>query len=423
MTTFWSLTAIMMLLALVFVIPPLWRQRQVVGVERVALNTQVIKDQLEELNADLAAGKLGQEDYDDARQDLERELLDNVAAEEAAGSGASGGRWMGLLLAVFIPAAAFFIYQQIGTQAIIPRLAAGPSSATVPQQSAVDEQTMESVVTKLAERMQQNPDNLEGWLLLGRSYASMSRFSEAVDAYERAWKLAGDNADVLSDYADVLVMASDGQFTARVGELLNKAVAADPGHIKARWLRGHWYFQQADYAAAITDWQQVAAGLPPGNKNLVIISEQIEAAQSRLGKDGESVPAVASAAPPATSVAAPAAAGSGIEVRVTLDESLLARAAPNDTLFIFARPVSGARMPLAIVRKQVSDLPVTVTLNDSMAMTPAMVLSKFDQVTVGARVSKSGQAMPASGDLQGVVTPVSTSAADSVDLLIDQVIP
>jgi cytochrome c-type biogenesis protein CcmH len=116
------------------------------------------------------------------------------------------------------------------------------------------------------------------------------------------------------------------------------------------------------------------------------------------------------------------ASGGSIQVHVALAPALAAKASPDDTVFIFARAVQGPRMPLAIVRKRVADLPADVTLDDSMAMSPAMVLSKFAEVTVGARVSKSGQAMPSSGDLQGAVSPVKTDGAE-VAVTIDQVVP
>jgi cytochrome c-type biogenesis protein CcmH len=419
MTTFWSLAAVLLLLSLLFVIPPLWRRRAGGGVERVALNIQVIKDQLAELDVDLAAGKLGQSDYAAARADLERELLDNTTAAESHGDSDSGGRWIGLVLAIAIPVAALLIYQQIGTSQIIPRLAAGP--ATAPAEKRVDGQTMESVVAKLAERMQEHPDNVEGWLLLGRSYASMSRFTEAVNAYERAAALAGEDAGVLSDYANVLIMASGGQFTPRAGELLDRAVAADPAHVKARWLRGHWRFRRSDYRGAIDDWQTLVQALPPGDEKVATIMQQIDAARIRLdGSAGELATTSKPTAPAASADAASAVAA--IKVQVSLDPALKDKAADDDTVFIFARAAQGPRMPLAIVRKRVVDLPVSVTLDDSLAMSPAMVLSKFKQVVVGARISKSGQASAASGDLQGLVSPVDTRGGE-VSLLIDSVVP
>ncbi|MGD8312383.1 MAG: c-type cytochrome biogenesis protein CcmI, partial [Gammaproteobacteria bacterium] len=216
-------------------------------------------------------------------------------------------------------------------------------------------------------------------------------------------------------------MARGGRFSDEAGVLLEKALAGDPDNVKALWLMGHWKNQQAAYEEALGYWQRAAKLLPQTGEDARIIAEQIASVQRQLGLPvAETVPTAAAGAPAA---AAPPATAAAIQVSVTLDPALAAQADPGDTVFIFARAESGPRMPLAIVRKQVVDLPVTVTLDDSLAMSPAMVISKFDRVTVGARISKSGNAMPASGDLQGTVSPVATRDAAAVELTIDSRVP
>jgi cytochrome c-type biogenesis protein CcmH len=211
--------------------------------------------------------------------------------------------------------------------------------------------------------------------------------------------------------------------------LLEKALAGDPDNIKALWLMGHWKNQQAAYREALDYWQRAAALLPETGKDAEIIAEQIAQARQQLGlpvEEAMQTAAASTTATPVTADTAPAGAaetGATIEVSVSLDPELAAQAAPEDTVFIFARAAAGPRMPLAIVRKQVRELPVTVTLDDSLAMSPAMVLSRFEQVTVGARISKSGNAMPQSGDLQGTVTPVTTRDAAAIELTIDSRVP
>jgi cytochrome c-type biogenesis protein CcmH len=422
MSTFWSLAIILLVVALLFVIPPLLRnpRRGSAGINTV--NIRVIRDQIEELRADMVAGKLDENAYAEARHDLERELLDDVGSEQEAGSVAGGkGRWLVLVLVVVVPAMAVAIYRQIGAEPVIERLQVAQSEVRAAPDAGQQRHSIEEMVAKLAQRMQQDPDNLEGWMLLGRSYASMNRLDDAAAAYGRAAQLAPDNADVLSSYADVLVGISDGQFTDDVQQMLDKAVAVSPQHIKSRWLRGHGRFTHADYNGAVDDWLVAMAGLPDGDKNRAIIEGQIREAKRRLGEPMDDTVAMAGAsateAPPASDGAA------SVQVEVSLDPGLASQAAPGDTVFIFARALQGPRMPLAIVRKQVSDLPVTVTLDDSLAMSPAMVLSKFAQVAVGARISKSGQAMPSSGDLQGTLSPVSTSGGAVSKVTISEVVP
>ncbi len=413
MTAFWISAAAMMLAALLFAVLPLVRGRQRPNVDQDQLNIAVVKEQLRELQADLDAGKLDRTAYTAARDDLERELLNQLeTGTNGTPAVPRSGRWAIGLFVVVVPALAVLTYLQLGTVDFHERQL---SSAAQPAADA-DGHPLAAMVAKLAERMREQPDQLEGWLLLGRSYAALNQFGNALDAYAEARRIAGDQPQLLIDSADMLVMANGGQFTDEVGALLERALAMQPDNPKGLWLKGHWKYRNNDIQAAIDNWKKAAALLPPGSENAMAINQQIRQAQNALGTpDGE---ALATAAPDSDEAQDGAGA---IEVMVRLDPALSAQAMPGDTVFIFARAVQGPRMPLAIVRKQVADLPLSVTLDDSLAMSPAMVLSGFDEVAVGARVSKSGNAMAQSGDLQGMTSPVQQGA--SVEVIIDQAIP
>jgi cytochrome c-type biogenesis protein CcmH len=429
MTMFWSLAAGMMLLALVFTVPPLLRSRKRLDVSQDDLNTAVIKAQLAELEADLQAGRLDQTQYAAARKDLERELLyDLDRPEEAPGNPTTrSGRWAALLLLPALPVCAVLLYQQLGSEPIIEMLQ--QTAASRPPAAQGQRHSIEQMVAQLAERLRREPDNLQGWVLLAKSYVSMGRHADAVKAYANVRRLSGDQPALLADYADALVMANGGQFTDQAGALLGKALELDPENLKALWLIGHWKYAEGDYAEALEYWQRAAAKLPPGGEDARVIAQQISQVQSRLGISGTPPLLTAQAASQTATDTAPAKSDSpsggaaSITVQVALDPGLSDAAAPEDTLFVFARAAQGPRMPLAIVRKQVKDLPVTITLDDSLAMSPAMTLSKFGEVTVGARISKSGNAMPQSGDLQGTVSPVATQGAQPVQLTIDSRVP
>jgi cytochrome c-type biogenesis protein CcmH len=409
--------------ALLFTLPWILRPGRQLETDLDAVNTEVIKAQLAELEADLNSRRIDQAQYLAAREDLERELLADLS-DSTAGAGASvkvrSGRWAALVLMLLIPGVTIGLYQVIGTQEIIPLLAKGaPQPAPTPGPPGAH--SLEEMVERLAERLIQDPENAEGWMMLGRSYTSLQRFVDAAAAYATAHRLVGDNPGLLADYADALVMANDREFTDQAGALLLKALDTEPRNVKALWLAGHWKSQQEDYAGAVDYWQRAAAQLPPDGEDARVIARQISQARERLA------PGVVVEAPApdreATSSAPAAAADKAISVSVSLDPQVAAGAAAEDTVFIFARAVSGPRMPLAIVRKQVSDLPLTVTLDDSTAMAPSMKLSNFAEVAVGARISKSGTAMPQSGDLQGLVTPVVPGAAGVIELNIDSRIP
>lgn len=419
MTVFWSLAAIMVMVALLFVLPPLLRNRELSTVSRDDLNTNVIREQFAELDADLANGKLDKAQYEAARKDIERELLYDLGTtgNEPADKPERSGRWITLLIIPAIPLCAVLLYQLMGSAELIDRIQQARISQTQPaQQPSQSPGSIEDMVAKLAERLQQQPDDLKGWVMLARSYAIMKRYSESEAAYATALRLGGENADLLTDYADAMVMADGGAFNDESAALLTRALELEPDNLKGLWLAGHWKNQSGAYQEALDYWQRAAAQLPPDSKDVAVITEQISELQSKLGIQPEPVPSTAVAA-------ADTGQGASLTVQVTLDPSVAAAAAPQDTVFIFARAAQGPRMPLAIVRTQVKDLPATVTLDDSMAMTPQMVLSNFEQVTVGARVSKTGNAMPVSGDLQGMVSPIDTQTSEPIRVTIDSTVP
>ncbi len=417
-TVFWLSAASMSVIALLFAIVPLLRSRTDTSVSRQLLNTALIKEQLNELQADLEAGKLEPDAYQAARHDLERELLNDTATgTEAEPQAQRSGRWAIGVFGLLIPALAVFLYLQLGAAPLLEQ----PARAPVAQKPAQEDpaHSLQEMVQKLAARLEEEPDNAEGWVMLGRSYAALDRYQEADNAYAQARRIAGDHPQLLVDSADIMVMANGGRFTPEAAELLERALQVQPQNAKGLWLMGHYKYQGEDFQSAVDYWQRAAAQLPPDSEDTRAIRQQIEQAESRLLAAGGSL------APAAETRTAPAAdaAAKAVEVSVRLDPALSAQASAQDTVFIFARAAQGPRMPLAIVRKRVAELPVTVTLDDSLAMSPAMVLSNFDAVTVGARVSKSGNAMPQSGDLQGSVTPVQVQAGASVEVVINEVTP
>jgi cytochrome c-type biogenesis protein CcmH len=434
MTVFWGLVTVMIIIALLFTVPWLLRAGRSAKTrpDLDALNTEIIKAQLAELEADLKMGRLDENQYAAARRDLERELLDDLspAGSAATTKPAHSGQWAVVLLVVAIPLMAVALYQQLGSKQIIPLLEQRGASTTAasgtPGKHEMGEQSLEHMVDVLAERLKDKPDDLRGWVLLARSYETLNRYTDALGAYRNARRLSGDNPEVLADYADALVMANGGRFNDEAGEVLQKAVEAQPDNVKALWLIGHWKNQQGAYTEAITYWQRAAALLPAGSQDTAIIAQQISQLQQRLGITPTAPVAIATPSPavaPATAGGGTADAGQAITVTVALDPALTAQAAPESTVFIFARAVQGPRMPLAIIRRQVKDLPVTVTLDDSLAMSPAMTLSKFDQVMIGARISASGNAMPQSGDLEGSQSPVSVTSPGTVSITIDRKVP
>lgn len=282
-------------------------------------------------------------------------------------------------------------------------VAAGmPGGAQKPPHATSQEQ-IASMADQLAERMKGTPNDAEGWAMLARSYSVLGRHPEALVAYEKAVQLRQDDPNLLADYADSLAVKNGRQLAGEPMKWVQAALKIDPQTPKALALAGTHAFDQKDYAGAVRYWELLLATAPADNNFVQQVRSGLAEARQLGG-----LPAKA-AEPPA----APAAgAGASVRGTVSLSPALAKLASPDDTVFIYARAAEGGmRMPLAIQRHQVKDLPVAFTLDDSSSMSPAARLSGVQQVIVSARVSKSGQAMPTPGDLTGQTAAVAVGAS------------
>lgn len=325
-----------------------------------------------------------------------------VAAAEGAEAPAKPSKALLGSLAVLMLAVAVGGYTWLGAP---EHLALSPESARQAQQAPTPQQ-IDAMLEKLAKHLQEKPDDVAGWSLLARSYVSLGRVAEAEDAFKKALAVQPDNPDLLADYADLLASKTgslDGEPTA----LVMRALKADPNHLKALALAGTVAFNQKEYKAAVIAWEKALQAAPPDHPFAPLLRDGVAQAR-QLGNlpAGATAAAKPQAADGGKAVAATGAAR--VSGTVSLAPALAAKASPDDTVFVFARAAGeGApRMPLAILRKQVRDLPFEFSLDDSLAMSPAAKLSSTPRVIVGARISKSGSATPQSGDLLGTVGPV-----------------
>ena len=419
MMQFIAIAAVMAMVAVAWVLPVLLRGRKVaVSVQQRASNLAILKDQLAELDQDLAAGALPQQQYQQAREDLERraieETRDSVAPAVAAPAPA---RWTAAALALFIPLCAAALYWQFGTpDGLAP-------TAETHGGGKVTSQDVETMVAKLAARLEQTPDDAKGWSMLGRSYLYLRRPADAVTAYERALALQKNDADLLADYADALALAQGKQIEGKPLQIIERALKIDPTQWKALAMAGSAAFERKDYRKAVAYWEKLQERAEPGSDFAREVAANIEEARELGGITvaAKTVPAVKPAANPEAKPQAQSA-GASVDGSVTLSRELAGKAAPTDTVFVFARPAEGPRMPLAILRFQVKDLPVKFNLDDSLAMSPAAKLSNYADVVIGARVSKAGSATPQPGDLQGTSKPLKVGSR-GVTVVIDQLVP
>lgn len=378
-------------LVLALVLPALLRRRPERSTAvRDELNAAIYRDQLRELDNDLAAGILGAAAHGQARLELQRRLLEDAdephretPAPEARRSGLTAG-----VIGVMVPLAAVGLYVLLGTPAALSPDARAP----------VTQEQVVGMVEKLRARLEQKPDDAKGWLMLARSYLVLGRYAEAVGAFERAGAVVDADASLLAQYAEALARAADGKLAGKPAATVERALKIDPDNVHALVLAGGAAFEKEDYAGAISYWERVQSRLPQGSD------------------EGQALGASIARAREASTGAATAVRGV-----VTLGPGLGDKVAPEDTVYVLARSIDGARMPLAVVRARVADLPFSYTLDDSTAMSPAATLSAAGEVRVEARVSRSGEPGLKPGDLHGASGAVKPGSRD-VRVVIDQVV-
>jgi cytochrome c-type biogenesis protein CcmH len=389
--------------ALLFLLPPMLRGAgREAEEEQAAAALAVLREQLAELDAERAAGRIDADTYARSREELERRALEEgEAADAAAGAQRRGpARGWALGLALAVPVLAVSGYLAFGEpDALDPQQVAG-------QQGFSREQVAE-MVGRLEARLQQEPDNAEGWAMLARTYTVLQEFPKAAVAYERLAGLTPNDADVFADWADVTA-AVEGTVAGKADTLVAKALAIDPEHAKARAMAGTAAYQRGDYAAAAAHWEHILARLPAADEPLVQgVRASINEARGKAG-----LPPLPEASPAA---AAPAGA-LRLSGRLEIAPALRAQLAPEDAVFVFARKPQGGP-PLAALRFKGSELPLAFSFEQATMMGGGEVPPT---VVVGARVSKSGTATAGKGDLEGSLANVAADAS-GVTLVIDRV--
>jgi cytochrome c-type biogenesis protein CcmH len=352
-----------------------------------------------------------------------RLLEDTSAQDDPAAKQEKPALWTAVIVAVALPIAAMGIYLWVGEpEALNPLAVKSPEKA--------DQVELAKMAENLAAKLNEKPDNLQGWVMLGRTYRTLENFDAAVSAYDRALKLSADD-DLKLERVEVLAMKSRGNFEGEPWNVIREILQRDPQNYGALLMAGSASYSHEKYADALKYWQQARQPLAADNPDVPSLDEAIESVQKKLGLPAS--PKVATAPAQSTTQATTQAskpgadkgtsANSGLTVtgQVSMAQALQGKAKPSDVVFIYATPANGERMPLAIFKTTVSQLPLAFTLDDTTAMTPERKLSSAGEVLVKVRVSKSGNAMPQSGDLSGTLGPVKVGAKGLVLEIKDQI--
>jgi cytochrome c-type biogenesis protein CcmH len=308
-----------------------------------------------------------------------------------------------LLIALVLPLGTGALYLLVGTPAALNGVTAEAAAPI----------SMQQALTELRAHLQQQPDDLQGWMLLAQTSSMLRQPGEARDAFDQVLKLAPNNAEAMVGWAENDSMTrSDHRIEGRALELLKRAVQLHPDSQRGLWLLGIGNFQRGEYREAAATWRLLQPQLEPGSNVAKAVAKQIAVADARAG----GAPAGAS-----SSAAAAAPQGAALQVQVALAPALKGKLAPGDALFVYARAENGPPMPLAVAKLDPAQLPITVTLTDAMAMTPAFKLSSVERVFVGARISHSGQPVAQPGDLEGDAGVIAVDRKTPVKISIDKV--
>lgn len=400
---FYLFAAALVIVTLVLLLPPLLRGRKTTpdADRQRAANLTVLRGQMAELEQERSEGLLAEADFEQAKRELQRRLLEEVGPAAAPVAGQNDklrSRPTAIALLVLLPVLAALGYWTLGTPKALDPLATTRANDITPEQ-------IDQMVAKLAARLEANPDDIQGWAMLAKSYKALGRAQDAANVYGRIEARIGDNPALLVDYADALAMLAGGNLAGKPLALVEQALQLDPQNLFALWLAGTAAFDKKDFTKAIAYWERALSVLPPDAPDRQVLSEGIAEAKRQAGSKAESK-------------ADPRRAVGG---RVELAPALKEQAAADDTVFIFARPLEGSRFPLAVAKLRVADLPYDFVLDDSMAMMAEQQLSSQKQVIVEARISRAGNAIAKAGDLQS--KPVTASVGErKLKLRIDQVV-
>lgn len=412
---FGALVVVLIIVCVLFLIIPILKAPSSQdSLARDQQNINIAREKKTVLVNQLDEGEMTQEEYESALSDLEASLALDLERQQSLESNVEGGQWAVYLIAVMVPVISIFMYIQLGEYRVIedpslenPREAVAESPHGQGSNPSIGE-----MIEQLKTHLKENPEDARGWFMMGRTMMAQQNFAEAVTAYQRSYELSKSAPDpsIMLALADALAMTSNRVMTGEPEQLVLEALAMSPENPTALWLAGLAAEQGGRYREAYDYWTKLLPLLSADPNS----TAEVQTLLARLRQEHPDLPEM-------TQLVA-AAPAKGLKVSVSLDSQFMSQVAPDDLVFIYAKAASGPPMPLAAKRLKVSDLPIQVSLTDSDAMMPQMKMSNFDQIIVGARVSKTGNPIAQAGDLFDESQAIQHKGyADTIQLNIDQV--
>ena len=432
---FWLLLLALLLVAVMILIYPLLRVRRSSAIAYKESNLGLYEDKVAELEADLGEGRIDHEQYQLARQEVDRELLRDVPTESTEtaplhyGSVVKRRPGLAVMISVFLPMLALLVYMKLGMHAstkpqFVEAMANAQAQAQArqaQQQPAQQAGSIEDMTRALAARIQQQGGSQQEWAMLARSYKHLRQYALSAQAYGEALKL-GPSAQLMIEQSEAIALGNNQRFTPEARSLVMQALELEPDNVNVLWFAGVAEFQAGNYRKSIEHLSRLSEQAKQDAEIARSLRIYIDKAREALVAAGEEVPTTDEILGVAAASADAAAGGASIQVTVDVSGDVRSRFSDGDAVFIYAKAVSGPKMPLAVQRLTLNQLPATVTLDDSMAMVEGMNMSAFGSVVVSARVTDSGSAIAKAGDYIGEFTVDDIKSADQVNIEIDTLV-
>lgn len=396
MTSFLISAILLLILVLVLLLRPFFFPAKESDTSRRQMNAAIYREELDKLEAERASGMVDGESYEQTHAEMRQRLFqDTDEADDLAVLGSPKKTIMGIFIFIVLLSTGFYFVLG-GASRVAEKSAEKPMT----------QESVEKMVAEFAAKMEKEPDNLKGWAMLARSYRILGRNAEAEKAYAHAGSFVDSDPQLLADYADVLAANANGSFAGKPLQLINKALAMDPNNLLALWLSGTASFNAQNYKAAVQSWEKLAKQLPADSDEARAIATSISEARTKGGLAPASKPVISN---------------KGVSGQVEITPELKAKVKSGDILMVIARK-PGERMPVAVLKTSVTSFPMNFVLDDSLAMNPSALISALPQVSVEVRISKTGMAMPESGDLISAPQTIAVGASNT-RLLIKQIRP
>ena len=422
MWLFLAVAVVLIGVVLAMVLPALLRPQSATKADANEEKRAIFRQQFDEIEQDKLNGVLDGEQYQIAKTELERRMLDEIGSSGVVSLHTQPDRRLALILSILIPLLAFWLYVKIGKpEVLLNPVSDAPVIADV---ATLEHKAMsgdiEPLLVALKDKLEKNPGNGEGWALLARSYVELKRHADAVNAYEMATKIITDDPQLYADYADALAVVNGGKLAGAPDELVNKALKLDPHHQKALMLSATAAFDRQDYKQAISLWERLQQLLPADSEMRPYVQASLNETYAVSGEK-PSANKTTELSTENTATQAVEKLTTGISGTVHIAPALVSQLDSSATLFVFARATQGSPMPVAIARATAKDLPYRFHLDDSSALISNNKLSQASEVVLVARISKSGDAKSQAGDLQGQTKAMKT-VGEGVDIEINELV-